>query len=267
MPRHEAITRRAAALHLVWPALAALGAHPLARAAAAYDFGHAIDAAGRQRMLSQRIVKAYCKLGLGVTPALSRQQLAEAARRFDAQLAMLSREAPNGGVRQALQREAALWAPVRRASAGAVTRAGARQLAQRSEELLLAAHDVVLRLESAAGTPQARLVNLAGRQRMLSQRLAKLYMLRAWGVAGADARAQIDDAAAEFTRALTTLRAAPENTPAIAAELEAVDMQWGWFSTAIGQQGAQSYALVVAEASEAILNSMDLVTGLYAALR
>jgi hypothetical protein len=101
---------------------------------------------------------------------------------------------------------------------------------------------------------------------MLSQRLAKLYMLRAWQLDTAGQRERMETAEREFGEALERLRAAPENTPAIAAELEAVARQWEWFSAAIALQGAQSYTLVVAEASEAILNSMEIVTGLYAAL-
>ena len=44
-------------------------------AVAAPDYGAAIDMAGRQRMLTQRIVKAYCQVGMRVTPEVSRAQL------------------------------------------------------------------------------------------------------------------------------------------------------------------------------------------------
>ena len=58
--------------------------------AAEINYGAAIDAAGRQRMLSQRIVKAYCQIGLKVVPEVSRSQLTGAVRRFDAQLVELA---------------------------------------------------------------------------------------------------------------------------------------------------------------------------------
>ena len=38
----------------------------------------AINKAGRQRMLTQRIVKAYCLVGLGVSTEQSKAQLAQA---------------------------------------------------------------------------------------------------------------------------------------------------------------------------------------------
>lgn len=260
MTHPHARTRRS----LLAAALATL--LPPARAAGDVDFGWAIDTAGRQRMLSQRVVKAYCQIGLQVAPQVSRLQLEDALGRFDSQLATLEHAVPGTATRNALRRLAALWSPFRALAAGPVSRDGARRLAELDGELLLAAHAVVLTLEQSAGTPRARLVNLAGRQRMLAQRLAKLYMLRVWDVAVADVEEQIERAATEFTEALATLRAAPGNSSAIVRELDAVALQWAWFEGAIALQGAQSYTLVVADASESMLGSMDLVTAMYAEL-
>lgn len=237
-----------------------------AASAAPFDYAAAIDSAGRQRMLTQRIVKAYCQVGMQITPQDSRAQLANAVRRFDGQRIALSRSAPNTAARGALARMSALWTPFRRIATGPVSREGARRLVARDEELLRAAHELVLVLQDSAGTPQAKLVNMSGRQRMLSQRLAKLYMLRAYGVESPALGDEIDIASNEFAGALATLRAAPENTPSIEQELEAVALQWEWFAAAIMLEGAESYALVVASASESILNSMDLITGMYVEL-
>jgi hypothetical protein len=237
-----------------------------AAAAAPLELGAAIDVAGRQRMLSQRIVKAYCQVGMQVSAQDSRAQLASAVRRFDQQLGALSKQVPNAAASGALRRLSSLWVPFRRIATGPVDKAGARRLVERDEALLRAANELVISLQDAAGTAQAKLVNMSGRQRMLSQRMAKLYMLRAWGLDTPALRDEIDSASNEFAGALATLRAAMENTPEIANELDAVSLQWEWFTAAIGLQGAESYTLVVAAASEAILNSMERITGLYAEL-
>jgi hypothetical protein len=235
-------------------------------AAAVIDYGQLIDMAGRQRMLTQRVIKAYCQVGMQVTPDVSRAQLGAAVARFDSQLAELSKRTTNIEARRALALVAKRWQPYKRVATGPVSRQGANRLLELNDELLLAAHDVVIHLQEAAGTEEARLVNIAGRQRMLSQRLAGLYMLRAFGVNSPAARDALNTAGNEFAGALAALRAASENTPAINAELDAVQLQWEWFRAALSLQGAQSHLLIVADASESILNSMELITGLYAEL-
>jgi hypothetical protein len=235
-------------------------------AAATVDEAQLIDTAGRQRMLTQRIVKAYCQVGLQVTPEVSRAQLAAAVTRFDGQLATLADNVSSAETRDAVTQVGKLWRGFKQVARGRVSRDGARMLASRSEGLLKASQSLVLLLERDAGTAVAKLINTAGRQRMLSQRLAKLYMLRAWGIDAPSLQDDIDATAHQFTGALATLRAAPENTAAIRRELEAVALQWEWFRSAIELQGAESYALVVADASESILNSMDLITAKYAGL-
>lgn len=234
--------------------------------AAQADLASLIDAAGRQRMLTQRIVKAYCQIGLQVTPEVSRAQLTGAVKRFDRQLTRLTADAPNADARSAARQVAQQWRGMRQVAVGPVNRDAARGLAARGEAVLQASQALVVLLESAAGTAQARLINLAGRQRMLSQRLAKLYMLRAYGVDTPSLRDELDAARSEFEGALATLRDAPENTAAIGLELDAVALQWDWFRGALDLQGTDSFVLVVSDASESILNSMDLITAKYAAL-
>lgn len=235
-------------------------------AAATIDAAQMIDAAGRQRMLTQRIVKAYCQVGLQVTPQVSRAQLRAAIDRFDSQLAMLAANVSSAEMGAAVTNMSKQWRGFRQTASGRVSRDGAQALAVRSEGLLQASHALVLLLERDAGTPEAKLINIAGRQRMLTQRMAKLYMLRAWGIDAASIQGDIDAAAVQFTEVLAMLRAAPENTAEINRELEAVALQWEWFRSAIELQGAESYARVVADASESILNSMDLITAKYARL-
>lgn len=135
-------------------------------------------------------------------------------------------------------------------------REGARRLLALDERVLEAADRVTRLFESAASPALGRPVNVAGRQRMLSQR----YMLRRWNIDGERIEADAAAARAEFAAALETLRSAPQNTPEIETEISGITLQWEWFQAALELDGAYSYALVVADASESILESTDRLT-------
>ena len=76
----------------------------IAVAAHASDLS-AIDVSGQQRMLSQRIVKAWCQIGLNVQPELSRKQLDASIRRFEDNLRLLEQELKTSKTKSAFAAE------------------------------------------------------------------------------------------------------------------------------------------------------------------
>jgi len=108
----------------------------------------------------------------------------------------------------------------------------------------------------------SRWVNLAARQRMLSQRLVKLYMLQQWGVGGAALRNETERVQNEFAGALTTMRERA-NEPVLRAELDNLALQSEWLHTVLATEGAQSFRLIMAEGGEAVLQLADRITYLY----
>lgn len=235
--------------------------------AAAAQTGQAADASivslsGQQRMLSQRIVKAWSQIGLNVQPEFSRAQLDESVRRFDGNLAVLEQAAGSPQAKNALAGLRAAWVPFRAAALGQVRQADAAQLDARAEDALMAAERLTRVLQDDANAPLSRWVNVAGRQRMLSQRLVKLYMLQQWGIGGAALRNETERVQNEFAGALSNMRQHADD-PMLRAELDKLALQWEWLQTVLATEGAQSFRLIMAEGGEAVLDLADQITSLY----
>lgn len=233
---------------------------------AAEPIGAMIDQSGLQRMLSQRMLKAYAQILFEVDPEGAQEQLEDAVLLFDQQLDGLTKQAPSQKVLIALQKVDDIWQEFKPVMQAPVSMKGLHVLLSLDESLLEATHDVVLELQAHAGTAPARLVNTAGRQRMLSQRIAKLYTLASGGVRTAGLDQQLQSARYEFEGALAHLLQAPENTSEITRGLQEVERQWIIFRTSfqLHNDGEGKYIpFLVARAAEKIFRQMDQVTAHY----
>jgi nitrate/nitrite-specific signal transduction histidine kinase len=122
-----------------------------------------------------------------------------------------------------------------------------------------------------AGASQAQVknigeaINKAGRQRMLSQRMAQFHLASVWGVDSAGSQQEIIKARDEFIPALELLRNAPEATQEVKQTLLLADGQWMFFDNALKAQASNPKAASqVFVASENLLQVMDSVTSQYA---
>lgn len=229
-----------------------------------HDLGAAINQAGRERMLSQRLAKAYFQIGLQVEVERSRKILDASVAQFDRQLVELKNYAPTPDIRDTYLKLEKVWLAYKDLLiAREPSPASGRQVLEISEQVLALAHQGTTQLETLAPGPAGRLVDLSGRQRMLSQRLAKLYQARAWGIAAAGSAAELEAARKEFSAAHQELAAASANGPQIAGSLELVKQQWFFFENALGQRGDRRALAAVATSSERILEEMEGLVGLY----
>lgn len=232
------------------------------------DINDAINKAGRQRMLSQRVVKAYLALGLQVQTALATKVLDQSMGLFDRQLVELKSFAPTASIRETYSQLEIQWSALKGLLVGtSPSAANALKLLSQDAAVLALAHTGTTQLEQVHGKLAGKLVNIAGRQRMLSQRMAKFYLAATWGVETTTANTEITKARAEFSQALEVLHNAPEATPEIQQELNLADAQWVLFSAALSAKPSSAGAANVFSASENLLTVMDKVAGLYSKLQ
>jgi Type IV pili methyl-accepting chemotaxis transducer N-term len=237
------------------------------------NLSDAINKAGRQRMLSQRMSKSWFALLLQIDTAQAKQVMERSMALFDKQLAELRAYSSTSDLKQTYQSLDAAWGDFRATLVGqAPNRDNAAKLIELDSTVLRLANQGTGLFEALSTRPTGRLVNMAGRQRMLSQRMAKFYLAAVTPIAAEASRAELLKARLEFLAAMNMLKAAPEATARIKEEITLAENQWVFFDISMQKLGAPAGSDIRAHsdvfiASENLLISMDRVTSLYAAMQ
>lgn len=240
--------------------------HPT-RAAAIDGYGEAINQAGRQRMLSQRMLKNHVLEAMDIDVLNAREQKRRDMALFQTQLDNLQAFArDNTELQASLAAVAGQWKAYRQALGKPLQKARALQLLDQSDRLLKAAHQFVLLLERQAGTRSGHWVNVAGRQRMLSQRLTLFHIYRSWGLDNDLLQAEPERNKQEFEQALDDMSKASVNTDAIRQLLRRGRREWKLFKHGLEGKEKTPIIYIVNLAGNKLLETMDRLTRLYAQL-
>jgi hypothetical protein len=225
------------------------------------------EPAMRLEALSERIAKLHAQLGQGVLVERSRRALPEAVREFDAALREVKARASGPEVRDTYVMLGLLWTEYRAWALKPATRDNAKKLAERAEEVAWVAAKGA-RLVHGSGRKGTGLLALdAAHAATLSQRLARLYLLRRWDVKPGSAERAAPAVEADLQRTLEKLRSAPYNTPEIDTELQAAQGQLGFLLQAGRALDARRPDMrtleFAAKSADHLLESMQRVVRLY----
>ncbi len=252
---------RAAATALLAPHGAiALAQAPVAAPSTPPALAAAINRTGRFRALSQRIAKAYCQIHLNVDPSDARQVVETARRLVRAGFDELDKGQWHIDVASQLADVRTFFEGLDSLLVMPPTREAVVAASAQADKMLAAANRATETFEKLSKTSSGALVNTAGRQRYLSQRLAKNYFLLAAGVDDKSVREQMAADAAAFKQGMASLTASPVTNAAIRGELVAGEQQWIFFSAALDRAPDMRGLRAVATTSERLLEVMNNLT-------
>lgn len=226
-----------------------------------------ISTALRFATLTERIAMLHAQIGQNILTDRAHRALTGAIAEFEAGLRAMGSRGSAGEIRDNYLLLSNLWPEYRAWALKAATPSNARKLAERTEEVVWVADKgarLLIEQARAATTSQAL---TAARACTLSQRIAKLYLLRRWGIRDEKFTPELKVAEIEYRRALQMLHEAPQNTPEVLAQLQLAENQSRFLEQAAEQfergKDAARQIEFIAKSGDHLFEIMQRVVSLY----
>jgi AmiR/NasT family two-component response regulator len=225
----------------------------------------AVNRAGQLRMLSQRLVKLCVLADLGIEPESVEALRRASIDRMEQNLSILAELLSEATFGELLDASLASWRPFQSALARGTQPLSVREIDAAAERLLETAEQLTGALEAASPVAKMQVVNLAGRQRMLAQRVAKIALLDglARDVDQEALSAQMRIATGAFEDAMATLRQSPLTTSKVHVTLRAAQDTWETLRRSAQLAHLPENRFRIAQASEELLELFDDLTDSY----
>ena len=250
---------------------AAADAQQKAKPAPKFDGAAALNTAAREPMLAERITKSFALIGQKVLEFRSRRQLDDSIKEFEAGLKTLQATAPTPEIRENYQLLEQLFDEFKSISAKPANLDNAKAIAEQNEELVWISTKGAQLIQQHTKSTRSDLIGTAGELRTLTQRIAKLYLFRSWGIRSEVIANDLKKAEADYRTAIDRLLKAPQNTEQIKSELALAETQWLFLKQAIERLNANRTSITelehVSKACDNILEVMERVTKLYEAVK
>ena len=244
-----------------------------------------INLSGKQRMLTQKMSKEAFLVALKVSPEKNRENLKKTMALFERTLIGLKKGdkglhlavAPNAKIAAQLDKVMALWKGfkplVARVAAGQADMATLKEIAKKNLPLLAEMNRAVKMFEKVAGADTAELavvINLSGRQRMLTQKMTKEFLLIALKIDPQANRNNLNKTMALFDRTLKGLLDGDPGQdlpgtkdPKIRAQLKKVMALWADFAPLLKKAATPETLAAVAEKNLPLLAEMNRAVKMY----
>jgi len=230
------------------------------------DIESIVNIAGKQRMLSQRIAKDYLYNGAGVAKDKSSKELKRSLQEFKRGIDILNKSINDDEIKNLIafvkmsmdELDALIKKPFNINNAQLVL--------DLSESMLEGSQYIVSSLKDKYKLNSVKVVDRAGKQRMLSQRIAKYYIAYQLGIKDKNTIEQTRLAVKQFDDNNKFLLKYKDNTPAINKELNEVNRLWKIVHKFYLNIQKGGLPIIVYNTTNDITKKMDDITRMYVQL-
>lgn len=185
-----------------------------------------INIAGKQRMLSQRIAKDYLYKGKGVAREKATRELKKSLEEFSNGIKILNKDINDEEIKNLIAFVQMSMDELKDIIKKPFDLNNAQLLLDLSESMLEGSQYIVENLKKKYKRKSAEVIDRAGQQRMLAQRIAKYYIAYQLGIKDKNTVEQTKEAVKLFNDNNQYMLHYKDNTPAINEELHQVNKLW-----------------------------------------
>ena len=222
-----------------------------------------MNIAAKQRMLSQRIAKDYLYMHKNIAVGKTKKELKNSLLEFFKAHKTLVNSIKDEDIHNLLEFVELSSNDFRQTSEQEFSLDNAQLILDLSESMLEGSQYIVDSLKSSITTEQSKTIEISGKQRMLSQRIAKYYIAYQSGIKDENTIRSMKETVIEFSENLTILIGNKENTPLIQKKINEIDKLWKIVHKFYNNIEKGGLPLIVFNTTNKITKKMNNITQLY----
>jgi len=208
------------------------------------------------------LLKDYAMIGMHNSFRKPNEDLHTIITEFEDHLQSLHDYTKNKEIQESTTQVKTLWLPIKKILNEKPTKEEAPLLQEKLEKLLEISNKVTHLFAKETKEEAGEIVDMSGRQRMFSQRMASLYMLKVWGINDKNFKEKMNNTMTLFKRSLHSLQESKLNSKKIEDLLIKVEKSFMFFEV-MNKSNSTFIPTLIYKKSDDILNNMDLITKCY----
>ena len=222
-----------------------------------------IEKAGKQRLLCEQVTKSYLMIGAAIKTDDAKLEFDDAKFAFSKNLLFLNENCKSEDSKLAILSVINFWNEFKIIIASKPSRENANIAINQSNLVIKSCNEMVNKIFAEFNLKNTRLFGLCNKQRLNSQKIAKLCIAKNWNIIDPDLEKNLNEVLTSYEFSLQQMLLSNENTPEIIKILNQQLKEWSNFKPIFLFENKTVVSETVVENTNNILNEWSKLASIY----